>query len=102
LFSYIPVPLNGFSIVAVSGSFQQPQDNNQNNPPLKQKKAKLPELILRQLGHASTCSAFAAFRPLLAKGLVLSGNNYMFIILEFKSALVEHKTINVVNPLKAC
>jgi hypothetical protein len=39
----------------------------------KTKKPNYRRIILRQLGHASTRSAPAAFRPFLAEGLALSG-----------------------------
>jgi len=48
------------------------------------KKPSYLKFILRQLGRASACSAPAAFRPLLTKGLVLSGESLLIMSISKK------------------
>jgi hypothetical protein len=67
------------------GSFSFPD----TLPLCRAKKAELPMIIPRQLGHASTCSASVAFRPLLAEGLALSGMVCLVLFLSDEGAYVK-------------
>ena len=57
----------------------------------KTKKPNYQGFILRQLGHASTCSAPAAFRPLLTEGLVLSGESKLMNLRRIIQKCLKHQ-----------